>query len=268
MFADVGPIFRGVGAALLTFFDDRGELDLATTADHAERLVDLGVSAVVVAGTTGEATSLDNSERTALLEAILDRVGTRVPVISGTGAESTARAAQLTRVASAAGAHGALVLSPPGVADSIPYYRAVAQAARGMPLLAYHYPAVAPPGIPLALVPELEVRGLKDSSGDAERLLAEVALDSCDIYVGSSTLLSVAGACGCAGAILALANLEPERCALALAGDPDAQRVLGDTHLAAARDFPRALKLLVQTRWGTPPSARVRHRAHSTSHVP
>ncbi|MGH9286064.1 MAG: dihydrodipicolinate synthase family protein, partial [Acidimicrobiales bacterium] len=55
----VTPPFRGVGVALVTLFDERGGLDAGATADHAARLVELGVAAVVVAGSTGEAAALD-----------------------------------------------------------------------------------------------------------------------------------------------------------------------------------------------------------------
>ncbi|MGH9084037.1 MAG: dihydrodipicolinate synthase family protein, partial [Acidimicrobiales bacterium] len=61
------PIFSGVGVALVTLFDDEGEIDAPATADHAARLVERGVSAVLVAGSTGEASALDAEERSDLL---------------------------------------------------------------------------------------------------------------------------------------------------------------------------------------------------------
>ena len=98
--------------------------------------------------------------------------------------------------------------------------------------------------------------GCKDSSGDADRLLAELAWDG-DLYVGSSAVPSLAGPLGCTGAILALANVEPERCIDALAGDAKAQRALAESHLAARTSLPGGIKRLTAARWGTPAHARM-----------
>jgi 4-hydroxy-tetrahydrodipicolinate synthase len=80
--------FEGVGVALVTLFDDRGELDAPASADLAVRLVEAGVRAVVVAGSTGEAAALSADERSALLDAVRAAVppSSGVPVIAGTGA--------------------------------------------------------------------------------------------------------------------------------------------------------------------------------------
>ena len=66
------PTFTGVGVALLTFFDDGGAVDVAATAAHARRLAEAGVRAVLVAGTTGEAETLDDPEREELIAATRD----------------------------------------------------------------------------------------------------------------------------------------------------------------------------------------------------
>ena len=80
-------------------------------------------------------------------------------------------------------------------------------------MLAYHYPKVSAPGRPRRRrSPELPVAGIKDSSGDAERLLLEADELSAGVYTGSPVLIHLAGAIGCAGAILALANVDPEGC--------------------------------------------------------
>jgi 4-hydroxy-tetrahydrodipicolinate synthase len=250
-------VFTGVGVALVTLFDDRGELDAPATAALAAQLVDLGVRAVVVAGTTGEAAALEAGERVALLEAVRAQVPSSVPVVAGSGAPSARQAVSLTRDAVERGADAVLVLSPPGVNDSRAYYDAVAKAAAGTPVLAYHYPKVAPPGIAVCLLGDLPVAGVKDSSGDAERLLHELDQYQGPIYTGSSVLLSFGGPLGCAGAILSLANAEPERCVRAFAGDVVAQGALVQPHLAAHERFPRGLKEMVAARFGTSTACRV-----------
>ncbi len=251
------PLFTGVGVALVTLFDDDGEVDAKATAEHAATLVELGMRAVLVAGSTGEAATLTDAERTALVAEVRQAVPSQTPVIAGTGAPSRRQAAALTRTAVENGADGVLVLSPPGAHDLRHYYQAAADAAGDMPVLAYHYPKASPPGIPVELLSELPVQGLKDSSGDPERLLSELVAYRGWLYVGSSSLLALAGALGCAGTILALANAEPERCVAAFAGDADAQLALAKAHLAARRDFPHGLKALVAERFGTSRAARL-----------
>ena len=252
-----GMVFQGVGVALATLFDDNGDVDAAATAAHAARLVELGMRGVVAAGTTGEAATLSVGERQDVLAAVRSAVDGAVPVLAGTGAPSARQAQELTTRARDGGADAVLVLSPPMTADPVPYYTAVAKAAGDMPVLAYHFPKASSPGIPITALPELPVSGCKDSSGDPERMLAALDATSLPLYTGSSALLSFAGPIGCAGAILALANVQPEACIAAFAGDHDAQRNLITAHLAMGERFPRGLKTLMAERFGTSEVARV-----------
>jgi 4-hydroxy-tetrahydrodipicolinate synthase len=251
------PLFTGVGVALATLFDERGEADARATADFAAGLVELGVRAVVVAGSTGEAAGLSAEERVALLVETRKAVPAEVPVVAGTGGPSARQAAALTRDARECGADAALALCPPRITDPRPYYQAVAEAAAGLPVLAYHFPQTSPPGIPVDLLPELPVQGLKDSSGDPERLLAELAVFDRWLYVGASSVLLMAGALGVAGAILAVANVDPERSVAAFAGDAAAQRGLFAAHQRVQRDFPRGLKEAMADRFGTSRAVRL-----------
>ena len=253
---DAAPPFTGVGVALVTLFDDSRAVDAAATADLAARLVDDGVRAVVVAGSTGESDTLDEDERRRLLDAVRSRLD-GVAVLAGTGGTWAAQAARRTAAARDGGADAALVLSPRRVPDPRPYYAEVAAAAGDLPLLAYHYPAQSPPGIPVETLPELPVVGAKDSSGDPERLLQTLSTWDGHVYPGSSALLSFAGLLGCPGAILALANAEPGLCAAAFAGDPEAQLALTRAHLAAAAAFPAGIKALVAERYGCSTTSRV-----------
>jgi pyridoxal/pyridoxine/pyridoxamine kinase len=79
------PVFTGIAAALVTFFDEHGHVDNAATAKHATHLASRGVRAVVVAGSTGEASHLSMKERLQLLKAVKAAVPAHVPVILGTG---------------------------------------------------------------------------------------------------------------------------------------------------------------------------------------
>lgn len=250
-------LFTGVGVALVTLFNEDGSLDAGATGEHAARVVEAGVRAVLVAGSTGEAPALDPAERVRLIVSARDAVDGTVPVIAGTGAPDTRGAVRLTRDAVDAGADAVLALSPLRAGDPRGYYAAVADAAGDVPLLAYHFPGMSPPGIDVDVLADLPVAGLKDSSGDAERLLRELEAFDRPLFVGSSALLVNAGALGCAGAILALANLEPQACIAAFAGDAAAQRGLIGAHLTSRTDFPHGLKAALAGRYGTPQTSRM-----------
>ena len=250
------PLFRGVGVALVTVFDDTGEVDTAATASLAAELVDHGITAVVIAGSTGEAATLDPGERAALTIAVRAAVPATVPVITGTGAPSARQAVRHTEEAVGAGADGVLALSPPRSADLEGYYGQVVAAAGDVPVLGYHFPAMSAPGIPLDALPrlaELGVVGVKDSSGDPQRMVRTLDEFAGDLYVGSAWLLSAAGPLGVTGAILAVANAEPELSVRAFSGDVDAQRALSPANRRA--DGPAGVKAMLGERgW----SARTR----------
>ena len=171
----MSEVFRGAGVALVTIFDHDGDIDPGATSKLACDLVARGIRAVLVAGTTGEAATLNGRERVTLIEAVRDAVPAGIPVIAGTGAPSSRQAAALTSEAVRAGADAVLAFPPPGSADLAGYYAAVAGAADGRPVLAYHFPRVSAPGVPVEALAGLPVAGVKDSTGDPDRLLDELA---------------------------------------------------------------------------------------------
>jgi 4-hydroxy-tetrahydrodipicolinate synthase len=237
------PVFEGVGVALVSLFDDDERLLAREMAEHAVRLVEADIAAVVVAGTTGEPWRLDDDDRFALVEACRAALPSDVPVIAGTGHSDPAQARHMTARCSAAGADAVLVL-PATDAQLVSYYEEIAQAADGVPVLAYHFPAFAPPGIGMDAINDLPVAGVKDSSADGDRLVTEVDVCNCAVYTGSANLLSLAGGVDAAGAIVALANAEPEMCVRAFGGDLTAQAELASLHLAAIDSFPQGLKAM------------------------
>jgi 4-hydroxy-tetrahydrodipicolinate synthase len=251
------PIFTGVGVALLTIFDSSGAVDAPATAEHASRLVELGIQCVLVAGSTGESASLDPGECAALVGAVRAALPPRVVVLAGGGAPSARQAVHLTKVVLDAGADAVLALSPPRSSDARRYYDLVAEAAGHSSVLAYHFPAFSPPGLPVAVLPELPVAGLKDSSGDPHRLCEELEVFAGWLYVGSANLVLLAGAMECPGAILAIANLEPELSIRAFAGDAKAQRQLVRVSDEVSGNWPHKLKEAVAARFGSSPTARM-----------
>ena len=238
-------VFTGVGVALVTLRDDRDVADPAATGELAAQLVSRGMRAVLACGTTGEAGQLTGPQRADVIAAVREAVPREVPVIAGTGATSVAAAAQLTGDAVAAGADAVLAWPPPECADLRGYYAAVGAAGSGVPALAYHVPWVSAPGVPVQALFDLPVAGIKDSSGDPDRLLFEVARYSGATYVGSSALLALAGPLGAAGAILAIANVVPELCVAAFGGSAQAQLELTDVHLAVRAGGPPSLRRML-----------------------
>jgi 4-hydroxy-tetrahydrodipicolinate synthase len=223
-------------------FDETGGLDPDATAAHAVRMVEAGMRAILVAGTTGEPWTLSEEEQAALVKAVVRAVDGAVPVIAGVrGEDAVERAIH----ALAAGADAILALSPPDHLDG--YYADVA--AVGLPTLAYHFPRVSAPGIPVDALTRLPVVGLKDSSGNLERLRLEIHEWGEPVYTGSAGILLEAARSGAAGGILSIANLEPERAIAVFGGDEDAQRDFESVEIAA-------LKVHMADRFGTSPTTR------------
>jgi 4-hydroxy-tetrahydrodipicolinate synthase len=250
------PVFTGVAVALVTFFDEHGHIDAPATARHAVHLAGRGIRGVVVAGTTGEAAHLSMKERLTLLDAVRAAVPAEIPVVLGTGGLAAGVSVpDLTRRAAAHGAAAALTLSPHH-GDVREFYGEVVAAAGTMPVLAYHWPHISPPGITIEELKALKVAGIKDSTGDPARLLDELVHGHVPVFTGSSALLTTAGALGCAGAILAAANLEPELCADAFGGQVQAQKDLLWVHHLVADGGAKAIKEELARRHGTSTASR------------
>jgi 4-hydroxy-tetrahydrodipicolinate synthase len=247
------PVFTGIAAALVTFFDEHGHVDRAATARHAAHLCERGVRAIVVAGSTGEASHLSMKERLHLLDAVRAEVPSWVPVLLGTGdLAAGVSVPTLTKKAAERKADAALVISPKH-GDVREFYGEVVAAAGSMPVVAYHWPKVSPPGITMDELKALEPRisGVKDSTGDPERLLEMLACFHKPIYGGSAAIAAYAGLLGCTGMILAAANLEPELCADAFAGSVPAQRDLVFAHRVVSNYGVKGIKEELSRKYGT-----------------
>ena len=172
--------FSGLGVALATPFTPTGELDLPAFR-RLVRHVAAHADILVVLGTTGEAPTVVEAEREALIAAALEEANGK-KVVAGTGHNSTATAAAMTRRAQALGVHGALVVTPyynkPTPKGLAAHYRALAEAAPGLPLIAYNVPGrtalnVLPAGLAL-LWENPQVVAVKESSGNLAQI-AEIA---------------------------------------------------------------------------------------------
>lgn len=252
------PLWSGTAVALATLFDDDGGLAADATAQHAARLVEAGIRAVLVSGSTGEAAALTDDERVELLRAI--RLACPdVPILAGASGEWWQPAAERAAAAVKAGADAVLVAPPRAGADLPTYFGRVVDAVGAAPVFAYHYPPTAGGPVPVEQLASLPVQGIKDSSGDNERLVRTLELRgwSGSVYSGSAMLTAYAAALGADGVILAVANLAPEDSVAAWDGDMAAQRRLLATHLICRDRFPHGLKEALAARYGTPVGTRL-----------
>ncbi len=143
--AHLSPIpFGRLLTAMVTPFDNDGNVDFALAGRLARYLVDEGSEGIVVCGTTGESPTLSWLEQHKLLETVKNSVGRGVKVLAGTGSNSTAEAIEATVKASDLGADGALVVVPyynkPPQEGLEAHFRAVANAAPDLPLMLYNIP--------------------------------------------------------------------------------------------------------------------------------
>ena len=136
--------FEGVLTAMVTPFTGDGSLDLDASRRVAGHLVESGSDGIVVAGTTGESPTLDDSEKIALLGAVLEEVADRCPVICGTGSNDTAHSVGLSTAAEEAGASGVLVVCPyynkPNRRGLLAHFGAVAESVE-CPVILYNIPS-------------------------------------------------------------------------------------------------------------------------------
>jgi 4-hydroxy-tetrahydrodipicolinate synthase len=201
--------FGAVMSAMVTPFDAHGRLDLDAAQRLARWLAARGNDGLVVAATTGEASTLTDGERCDLVRAVAEAV--TIPVLAGTGSNDTAHSVALTAQARAWGAAGVLVVAPyynrPPQAGIEAHFRAVA-AATDLPVMVYDVPVrtgrrVAPEVL-LRLFREVpNVVAFKDATGDPPAAAALVAQagQHFDLYSGDDAFTLPLLACGAVGVV-------------------------------------------------------------------
>jgi 4-hydroxy-tetrahydrodipicolinate synthase len=136
---------RGLLTAMATPFDEDGAVDDAAVRHLASFCVENGSHGIVVAGSTGEAATLDDAEHIGVLRSVVDEIGDRAVVACGTGTNDTRHSIELTKAAADAGAEAALVVTPyynkPNRAGIVAHFEAIAEAVPDLPLIAYNIPS-------------------------------------------------------------------------------------------------------------------------------
>jgi 4-hydroxy-tetrahydrodipicolinate synthase len=210
-------VFRGVLTALVTPFSD-GALDERALADLVELQIEAGVEGLVPCGSTGESATLSHGEHRRAVEVVVASARGRVPVVAGTGSNSTREAIELTQHAKEAGADGALLISPyynkPTQAGIVAHYAEIARET-GLPLIVYNIPGRTQSNIlpeTMARLADIEqVVGVKESSGDLQQVSKTIAACPEDfaLLAGDDVLTLPILALGGQGVISTCANVAP-----------------------------------------------------------
>jgi 4-hydroxy-tetrahydrodipicolinate synthase len=211
-------MFYGSIVALITPMDEHGKIDF----DALQRLVDFhlssGTNGIVVAGTTGEATTLSDDEFRQLLSHVVAQVDSSIPVLAGTGSADTASAIAHTLIAAELGADGALVVTPyynrPMQSGLLAHYHALADAT-SIPLVIYNVPSRTAVDILPETVAELaqrdEIVAIKEAVPDMARVQALISLCGQSLVVLSGDDSSCLDAMrhGAQGVVSVAANVVP-----------------------------------------------------------
>jgi 4-hydroxy-tetrahydrodipicolinate synthase len=252
------PPVGGMIAATLTPFDAGGRLDAGLAREQAAFLVARGIPGLAPIGTTGEFLFLDEGEKRAIMRATVEGAGGRARVIAGIWAADPSGVARLAQAAADAGADAVFLTTPVYYryeeAAIERWYRHAVAASR-LPVFCYHIPAYSGNEIGLALLERLvgegAVAGIKDSTGSAERLAAElhVCRGRALVFGASDSFAAEARRLGADGFISALANVVPEEFVAIWNGDAAAQARI-DRLRAAVKGYGgiAALKYMLSRR--------------------
>lgn len=198
---------KGVITAMVTVFGEGGGVDLIESRKLARYLVEHGSHGVVVAGTTGEAPTLEDEEQLELLSAVIDEVGDEVTVIFGSGSNDTRHSVELTKAGADAGAHASLLSTPyynlPTREGLRAHFEAIAAGSPDLPLILYNIPSRVvinmDPGFLAELAEIPTVVGVKQANEDEIE-----AIPGMDLIAGNDTaFMPVLKAGGTAGILVA-----------------------------------------------------------------
>lgn len=214
-------IFQGAGVAIVTPFHANGEVNYEQFAKNIDWQIENGSDAIIVCGTTGEASTLSHEEHLNVIRYCVEHTNGRVPVIAGTGSNSTETAVYLSVEAEKAGADGLLLVTPYyNKATQKGLYEHFARTAKAVkiPVILYNVPSrtgcnIQPETI-VKLVKEVDnIVGVKEASGDITQItkLAYLADGCVDIYSGNDDHITPVLALGGIGVISVLSNIAPKQ---------------------------------------------------------
>lgn len=243
-------MIQGSIVALVTPMKEDGALDKTSLKRLVEFHIEQGTDGIVAVGTTGESATLDDGEHCKVISQVIDYVRGRIPVIAGTGANSTTEAINLTRRAKQAGADACLLVTPyynkPTQEGLYQHYKAIAEAVE-IPQILYNVPGrtacdMLPETVArLAHIPN--ITGIKEATGDCERAKQIQVLCGEDFPIYSGDDLATRDIClmGGKGVISVTSNVAPrlmhELCVAAMAGDRVKAKGIDDQLVALHKDL-------------------------------
>lgn len=212
-------VFTGVATAIVTPLNENGGVDYEAFERLIEWQIKEGINAIVVAGTTGEGSTLTDEEHKAVIKFAVDKIAGRVPVIAGTGSNDTAYAIKLTKYACEIGADAMLVVTPyynkatqKGLIQS---FTAIADAST-KPIILYNVPSRTgcniEPATCAILAEHPNIVGIKEASGNISQIakIASLIKGKMDIYSGNDDQIVPILSLGGKGVISVLSNILPK----------------------------------------------------------
>ena len=234
-------IFTGAGVAIVTPFKENGEVDYETFAKNIEFQIEKGTDAIIVCGTTGEASTLSHEEHLDVIRYCVKCVNGRIPVVAGTGSNCTETAIYLSQEAEKAGVDGLLVVTPyynkatqKGLYE---HFKMVADAVT-VPIILYNIPGrtggvnILPETVVKLCTDVENIVGVKDATGNISQVakLMSIADGKVDLYSGNDDQIVPLLSLGGKGVISVLSNVAPTEthdiCAKFFAGDVEGSRKL------------------------------------------
>ena len=213
------PIFRGVATALITPLTQRG-IDFEAFGRLLGWQIDEGINALVIAGTTGEGSTLTDEEHREAIRFSVERAAGRVPIIAGTGSNDTDYAISLSRYACEVGADALLLVTPyynkATQKGLVTMFTAIADAVN-RPVILYNVPSRTgvniEPATYAALADHPNIAGIKEANGNISKIVQTAALvgGKLDMYSGNDDQIVPILSMGGQGVISVLSNVMPAR---------------------------------------------------------
>ena len=214
------PIFKGAGVAIVTPMKNNLEVDYDALETNINYQIDNGTDAIVIAGTTGESATLSEEEHKKVVKAAVEFTKHRVPVIAGTGSNSTQTAIELSQEADADGVDAVLIVTPyynkATQKGLIGHYTSVAESIK-VPVIMYNVPSRTGCNLQPATVAHLvknvdNIVAIKDATGDLSQ--AAQMMNLCDgnleLYSGNDDQIVPVLSLGGKGVISVLSNVAPD----------------------------------------------------------
>ena len=213
------PIFTGSGVAIVTPFTEEG-IDFAKLGELIEYQIENETDAIIICGTTGEASTMPDEEHKAAIKYTVEKTAHRVPVIAGVGSNDTAHCVELCKYAQSAGADALLVVTPYYNKTSqhglVAHYQYIASRVN-IPIILYNVPSRTGLNITPQTLIELakieNIVAIKEASGNIAQVaqMAHLCGDAIDIYSGNDDMIVPVLSLGGKGVISVVANIAPKQ---------------------------------------------------------